>query len=240
MIQISNGIKEKELGELKSSFVSTASHQFRTPLAVIQSNTELLLMLADRSENKDIEKYTKVTGRIKGEIAKMTKLMDDVLILGKLTSGTLAYLPQELDLVQFCNAMIKQFNSIQMDGRILEFQLIGKPYNVILDSNLLTHALSNLISNAFKYSVGQDNPELTIFFKPKELIMSIKDYGIGIPKKETSNLFQPFFRAKNAMEIKGTGLGLSIAKEYIEINKGQISAKSILGEGSCFEIKFKH
>ncbi|MGY8927913.1 MAG: PAS domain-containing sensor histidine kinase, partial [Flavobacteriales bacterium] len=153
-------LKEIELGDLKSSFVSTASHQFRTPLAVIQSNTELLLMLADRSENKDIEKYTKVTGRIKGEIAKMTKLMDDVLILGKLTSGTLAYVPQELDLVQFCNAMVKQFNSIQMDGRILEFQLIGEPYNVILDSNLLTHALSNLISNAFKYSAEKNNPEL--------------------------------------------------------------------------------
>ncbi|MDB4091071.1 PAS domain-containing sensor histidine kinase [Crocinitomicaceae bacterium] len=232
-------LKEIELGDLKSSFVSTASHQFRTPLAVIQSNTELLLMLADRSENKDIEKYTKVTGRIKGEIAKMTKLMDDVLILGKLTSGTLAYVPQELDLVQFCNAMVKQFNSIQMDGRILEFQLIGEPYNVILDSNLLTHALSNLISNAFKYSAEKNNPELIISFKPTELVMSIKDYGIGIPEVEMPQLFNPFFRANNVIGIKGTGLGLSIAKEYTEINQGQIEAKSILGEGSCFDLTFK-
>ena len=232
-------LKEIELGDLKSSFVSTASNQFRTPLAVNQSNTELLLMLADRSENKDIEKYTKVTGRIKGEIAKMTKLMDDVLILGKLTSGTLAYVPQELDLVQFCNAMVKQFNSIQMDGRILEFQLIGEPYNVILDSNLLTHALSNLISNAFKYSAEKNNPELIISFKPTELVMSIKDYGIGIPEVEMPQLFNPFFRANNVIDIKGTGLGLSIAKEYTEINQGQIEAKSILGEGSCFDLTFK-
>ncbi len=232
-------LKEIELGDLKSSFVSTASHQFRTPLAVIQSNTELLLMLADRSENEDIEKYTKVTGRIKGEIAKMTKLMDDVLILGKLTSGTLTYAPQELDLVQFCNAMIKQFNSIQMDGRMMEFQLIGEPYNVILDSNLLTHALSNLISNAFKYSAEKNNPELIVYYKPTELVISIKDYGIGIPEAELPQLFNPFFRANNVIGIKGTGLGLSIAKEYTEINQGQIAAKSILGEGSCFDLTFK-
>ena len=232
-------VKEIELGDLKSSFVSTASHQFRTPLAVIQSNSELLLMLIDRSENKDIEKYHKITGRIKGEIAKMTTLMDDVLILGKLNSGTTNYLPQELDLVEFCNAMIKQFNSIQIDGRILEFQLIGEPYNVILDSNLLTHALSNFISNAFKYSAGKNNPELIVSFKTTELVISIKDYGIGIPEAEMPQLFNPFFRAGNTKQIKGTGLGLSIAKEYTEINKGQILAKSILGEGSYFEITFQ-
>ncbi len=239
-LKLTNSLaKEKELGMLKTSFVSMASHQFKTPLAIIQSNTELTDMLNNMEVKQEPEKYTKVTGRIKGEIAKMTKLMDDVLILGKLTSGTLTYAPQELDLVQFCNAMIKQFNSIQMDGRILEFQLIGEPCNVILDSNLLTHTLSNLISNAFKYSVGKDNPELRIHFNSKELILSIRDYGIGIPQEEQLHLFEPFFRADNAAEIKGTGLGLSIAKEYVEINKGTISVKSIEGKGSCFEITFK-
>ena len=86
--------------------------------------------------------------------------------------------------------------------------------------------------------LAKKSPELAIQFKPKELVLIIKDYGIGIPKEELSKLFQPFFRANNVTEIKGTGLGLSIAKEYIEINKGQIKAKSIKGEGSCFEIKF--
>ena len=127
---------------------------------------------------------------------------------------------------------------MQIDGRILEFQLFGEPYNAILDYNILAHALSNLISNAFKYSLGNKNPQLMLNFKPKKLIVSIKDYGIGIPEAEVSNLFQPFFRAKNAMQIKGTGLGLIIAKEYVGINKWQISFKSTLGEGSCFEITF--
>jgi signal transduction histidine kinase len=99
--------------------------------------------------------------------------------------------------------------------------------------------LENLISNAFKYSIGKSNPLLKVTFKPKELSIIVKDYGIGVPKAEIPSLFQPFFRAKNVTEIKGTGLGLSIAKEYFEINKGQIEVKSKLGKGSCFEMKFK-
>ena len=231
--------REKELGLLKSSFVTTASHQFRTPLAVIQSNTQLLEMFNKTGEKIEPEKYEKVTVRITEAIAKMTVLMDDVLVLGKLTSGIIQCDPQELDLVEFCKKLIKEFNSIQIDGRILEFQLIGEPYNVILDSNLLTHALSNFISNAFKYSAGKNNPELIVSFKTTELVISIKDYGIGIPEAEMPQLFNPFFRAGNTKQIKGTGLGLSIAKEYTEINKGQILAKSILGEGSYFEITFQ-
>jgi PAS domain S-box-containing protein len=231
--------REKELGKLKTSFVSTASHQFRTPLALIQSNAELLEMFASSVGKEELEKCKEVTGRIKGAIAKMTKLMNDVLVLGKLTTGDVNYAPQNIDLVDFCERLVKEFN-LSTDRRTINVVITGEPYNVHLDPKLLTHSLSNLISNAFKFSFGKENPELAIHFKPKELVLSIKDYGIGIPKSETLNLFQPFFRANNVTEIKGTGLGLSIAKEYIEINKGQIEAKSILGEGSCFEIKFEN
>ena len=232
-------LKEKELGDLKTSFVSTASHQFRTPLAIIQSNSELLLMLADRSENEDIEKYTKVTGRIKGEIAKMTTLMDDVLSLGKLTTGNVSYVPEDTDLVEFCEKLSEEYNDIQLDGRSIIFSTKGEAYKVHLDHKLLTHALSNLISNAFKYSAEKESPQLNIHFKPTEVVLSVKDYGIGMTEEEQLHIFVPFFRSDNVTEIQGTGLGLSIAKEYTEINKGQIVAKSILGEGSCFEITFQ-
>ncbi|MFT6138159.1 MAG: signal transduction histidine kinase [Salibacteraceae bacterium] len=230
---------EKELSLLKNRFVSTVSHQFRTPLAVIQSNVGILEMFADKKSKEEFEKHRKVNSRITGAIAKMTSLMDDVLILGKLTSGHVSCKQQEFDLVEFCNELIERFNSIQGDGRILNFKILGEPCNVFLDPKLLTHSLSNLLSNAFKYSFGKKNPELVIDFSKKELVISIKDYGIGIPKTEISNLFQPFFRANNVTEIKGTGLGLSITKEYVEINKGRIAVQSILGEGSCFKISFK-
>ena len=231
-------LKEKELGDLKTSFVSTASHQFRTPLAAIQANSELLQMLADNMDEEASKRFRKITGRITGEIGKMTELMDDVLILGKLTSGNVEYKPQELNLVDFCKKLSKEFDDVQHDERSIQIQTNGEPYSVYLDAKLLTHSLSNLFSNAFKYSLDSKNPELVISFEPKEFILVVKDYGIGIPKEELSKLFQPFFRANNVTEIKGTGLGLSIAREYIEINRGKITAKSIVGQGSSFEINF--
>ena len=231
--------KEKELGLLKTSFVSMASHQFKTPLAVIQSNAELFEMLASSGKIIEPEKYAKVTTRILAAIASMTNLIDEVLVLGKVTSGNVAYTPENLDLVDFCEKLTEEFNTIQADGRSLDFVKEGEACDVWLDPILLNHSLSNLISNAFKYSAGKENPKLSIHFKPTEVVLSVKDYGLGIPEEEQLKLFTPFFRANNAVDIKGSGLGLNIAKEYVEVNKGKISAKSILGEGSCFEITFK-
>jgi signal transduction histidine kinase len=231
--------REKELGKLKSSFVSLASHQFRTPLAIIQSNAELLEMLNNTGVKQEPEKYAKVTSRITAAIAKMTSLMDDVLTLGKLNSGSVRYTPEDIDLVDFCEKLTEEFNLIQEDGRVLDFDTVGEANNRELDPKLLSHSLNNLISNAFKYSVGKENPQLSIHFKPTEVVLSVKDFGLGISEMEQIHLFEPFFRADNVTEIQGTGLGLSIAKEYVEANKGQISATSVLGEGSCFEMTFK-
>jgi signal transduction histidine kinase len=231
--------REKELGQLKTSFVSMASHQFKTPLSVIQFNAELYEMLASSGKIIKPEKYAKVTARIAVAITSMNNLIDEVLLLGNVTSGIITYTPENLDLVGFCEKMAKEFNLIQQDNRILDLVIDGEAYDVSLDPKLLDHSLSNLISNAFKYSVGKKNPQLIIHFNPTEVVLSVKDFGLGIPEKEQSKLFTPFFRANNTIGIKGSGLGLKIAKEYVEINKGQISAKSTLGEGSCFEITFK-
>ena len=232
-------IKEQELGKLKTNFVSTASHQFRTPLAAIQSNSELLHILSKDINQETSKRYKKVTDRITGEIGKMTELMDDVLILGKLTSGNVDFKPQEIDLVHFCKKLVQEFNDMQTDGRNMDFVIEGEPYSVYLDPRLLTHSLSNLFSNAFKYSLGKENPKLTVFYRLKEFQLTIEDCGIGIPKGEMPSLFQPFFRANNVTEIKGTGLGLSIAQEYIEVNKGRLTASSTEEIGSSFKISFK-
>ena len=231
--------REKELGQLKTSFVSMASHQFKTPLAIIQSNAELYEMLANTGKKIEPEKIVKISRRITDGIEIMSNLINEVLVLGKATSGNVVYKPENVDLLSLCDSLSKEFNLMQQDGRTLDFKVTGEPYKIQLDPKLLTHSLSNLISNAFKYSIGKKNPKLSIHFKPTQLVLSIEDYGLGIPKEEQLNLFQPFFRADNVAEIQGTGLGLNIAKEYVEINQGKISAKSTLGEGSCFEITFK-
>jgi signal transduction histidine kinase len=185
-------------------------------------------MLASSGKIIEPEKYTKLTTRIVLAVASMTNLIDEVLILGNVTSGEVFYTPEDLDLIGFCEKLAKEFNLIQRDGRVLDFVTTGEPYKPKLDPKLLVHSLSNLISNAFKYSAGKENPKLSIHFKPTEVVLSVKDFGLGIPEEEQLKLFTPF-----------SGLGLNIAKEYVEINKGQISAKSTLGEGSCFEITFK-
>ena len=229
---------EKELSNLKTSFISTASHQFRTPLAVIQSNVELLEMFNEKGEPIDNEKYSKVTGRITTAICKMTDLMNDVLTLGKLNSGHVSYFPENVDLVKFSQELVGEFNPVQMDGRNIKLVVEGKPHLVKLDPKLLNHSLSNLVSNAFKYSEGREDPQLILYFRPKEVAIVVKDFGLGISDEEQLHLFEPFFRSENVSEIEGTGLGLNIAKEYVEVNKGTIIAKSILGEGSSFEITF--
>ena len=231
--------REKELGQLKTSFVSMASHQFKTPLAIIQSNAELYEILATKGKKIEPEKIVKITKRIKDGIGTMSNLINEVLVLGKATSGNVVYRPENVDLLDLCGSLSKEFNLMQQDGRTLDFKIMGEPYKFQLDPKLLIHSLSNLLSNAFKYSIGKKNPKLSLHFKSTELVLSVKDYGLGIAEEEQVHLFQPFFRADNVSEIQGTGLGLNISKEYVQVNKGQITATSTLGEGSCFEITFK-
>ena len=135
----------------------------------------------------------------------------------------------------------KNLNAVQQDGRHIRFCFrVENLYQAMhLDAKLLEHTLSNLISNAFKYSAGKENPELRIHYKPTEVVISDKRLrGMGFLKGSEKHLFEPFFRAENVSEIQGTGLGLSIAKEYVEVNKGNIVVKSTLGKGSTFEITF--
>ena len=231
--------KEIELSQLKSSFVSTASHQFRTPLSAIQSNSDLLDMLVKGMDDDLQERFSKVTSRIKLEVVKMTNLMNDVLILGKSASETNPYHPERLDLIPFCNQIVDEYNEAQTDGRSLEFEVLGDSYDSFLDPQLLNHSLTNLVDNAFKYSKGRKNPELTLSFNAAEISFRIKDYGIGIPEYDLGKMFQPFFRAENVTAIEGTGLGLSIAKEFVNKNKGEITISSIEGEGCDIEMIYK-
>ena len=229
--------KEKELGELKSRFVSTASHQFRTPLAIIKSNSELLDMIAEQSNLSLRPKLTKATGRIQSEITRMTDLMDDVLILGKITSKSMTVDKQPCDLTKLCMQLALQFNSLQQDGRKVDFTFVGESRLIELDTKLISHALGNLLSNAFKYS-QEGNPGLRLNYGKSSINITISDLGIGIPENELGNLFQPFHRAENVKDIAGTGLGLAIVKDYIEMNEGRIKVKSRLGIGTEFELCF--
>jgi signal transduction histidine kinase len=230
--------EEKQLGELRSRFISTASHQFRTPLAVIQANSELLQMLATKSDGDLFSTMQKSTYRISGEIKRITDVVDQLLTAGKSSHGAIPYRPQLTDVVEICTDMVQLFSGIQDDGRELAFKLFGEQREVESDPNLLNHILLNLLNNAFKYSKGCENPELSVTFEPNRLIISVKDYGIGIPDSEIPHLFQPFFRATNVQDVNGTGLGLNIAQEYSKLNKGVLSVQSEQGKMTIFTVVF--
>ncbi|MFT6983274.1 MAG: PAS domain S-box-containing protein [Crocinitomicaceae bacterium] len=231
--------KEKTLSDLKSRFVSTASHQFRTPLTVIQSNMGILSMQIDLIDDAIKPAFEKANSRIATQIGRMTTMMNDVLILGKINAGSIVLVLEPINLVELCREIIDSYNEIQEDHREMIFTLLGEPSTLNLDSGLISHAISNFVSNAFKYSLDRQGPEMKLVFNDDSIKLFIIDHGIGIPKGDLTNLFEPFYRASNVVEITGTGLGTSIAKEYVELNNGTIQIKSTIDKGSTFILTFK-
>jgi PAS domain S-box-containing protein len=231
--------KEKELGELKSRFVSTASHQFRTPLTVIKASLGVLDIQKEHLDERFKKAFEEVYDRVGLQIKKMTNLMDEVLILSKISNGAMQPCLESLDLIAHCSELVSNHDEIQEDGRKMIISVHGEPHNVLLDVKLMEHALSNLISNAFKYSAGRPAPSLSLDFGENDLKLSITDKGVGIPDREVSVIFEPFYRASNAVHVSGTGLGTAIAKEYIELLGGKISVESQENVGSTFTITLK-
>ena len=232
--------KEKQVNELKTQFVSMASHQFRTPLSVIRANMELLEMLKSEISDKAIAKAERVISRIQGEIKRLTSMIDDVLILGQLDASKTPFNPKLNNLVELCEQIIEEEFDAENDGRKAIFKINGTPKWVWFDENLLFNAITNLVSNAFKYSKGTPNPIIELKFEKTAVTIAIIDFGIGIESDELPNLFQSFYRSKHVLDIEGTGLGLVIAKEFVEINGGTIHVESKKNKGSKFVIKLPY
>ena len=229
--------KEKELSELKSRFVSTASHQFRTPLTVIQSSIGLLEMQMEGLPEKLKGSIEKTSQRVNNQIDRMTSLMNDILILGKIEARSVELHPEKTDVISILQRICTEFNSIQKDKREIFIRVIGKREEIFTDALLLEHIMMNLVSNAFKYSQGAKSPELVVEFNPDVLVIKVQDYGIGISEKDLNGLFEPFFRGGNSVGISGTGLGTAIVQEYTNILGGTIEVSSELNKGSLFTLK---
>lgn len=224
--------REKELTELKSNFVSMASHQFRTPLTVIYSNIELIESYASKLDDKSLERFTIFASRIKGEIDRMTELMNNILLFGRYNAQELSVNLKPVELSALIDRVLETYFSNQPDGRKIIFDNKDVRKIVALDELLFIYILTNIISNAFKYSVGKPNPELEIVYKENEIDILVKDYGIGVPPDEKSKLFSSFYRASNTSTIQGSGLGLVIAKQFTELHQGTIKIDSELDKGT--------
>ena len=224
--------KEKELTEMKSNFVAMASHQFRTPLTIIYTNMELIESYATKLDLNISNKITSLSTRIKGEIDRISDLMNNILLFGRYNANELVLNSKPIVLSSLVNQVTNTYFDSQPDGRHLVIKGNEVKKMVNLDEVLFTYILTNILSNAFKYSVGAQNPELEINFKKTEVELTIKDFGIGIPEEDKSKLFSSFYRASNTETIQGSGLGLIVAKQFIELHNGKIEIYSKLNKGT--------
>ena len=222
--------KEKELGVLKSRFVSMASHEFRTPLSSILSSAELLGMYI---EARKFDKTDKNINRIKNSVRNLTGILNDFLSLEKLEAGKVEVQTTTINLAEYLEELSEEIKPILRPNQKLLLET-HQQTAIETDPYLLKNILINLISNAIKYSPKGQDVTLEIIKAKKQLIFKIIDRGIGIPPEDKQHMFTRFFRASNVETIKGTGLGLTIVKRYLDLVGGDMGFESKYGKGSTF------
>ncbi|MGK0449003.1 MAG: signal transduction histidine kinase, partial [Polaribacter sp.] len=231
-------LKEKELNELKSRFVATTSHEFRTPLSAINFAAGSIKKYWAKMEPGMVEKKLQ---KIENQVKYMTKLLDNILAAGKAEATKTVYNPIYINLGEFINEIIEEIDdSFEKSHEIVVIDTKGlKNATIFIDEKLGRNIFINIISNAIKFSPDADKITLELSSEKEFTLISVTDYGIGIPKVDHATIFKPFTRGKNVDLIQGTGLGLSIVKDAIDTLKGKIIINSAPGKGSTFTVKIK-
>jgi len=228
--------KEKELNELKSRFVSTASHEFRTPLSAI--NFAAGSMKKYWSKMEPIMIANKLD-KIENQVLHMTKLLDDVLFVGQTEAGEMRNRPLNLNIEKFISEIIEEL--YESSRKSHEIELIDKEAlisnDIYIDEKLGRNIFINLLSNAIKFSPESDKVVVELSSEKDYIIISVTDFGIGIPETELKSIFMPFIRGENVNLIQGTGLGLSIVKEAVDLIGGELLVNSTEGKETTFMVK---
>lgn len=227
--------KEKELNELKSRFVSMASHEFRTPLATVLSSLSLVAKYGEKGEK---DKQAKHMDRIKTSITHLTDILNDMLSISKLEEGVISVSRENFDVKEFVIELIREMRPVCKPGQTIQYTHNGEETIVFLDKKIIRHIVFNLVSNAIKFSPEGKPIDVTTEISNGRIIFSVSDSGIGISKEDQKHLFERFFRGQNASNIQGTGLGLNIVARYVEILDGAVECESVLGEGTTFKVTF--
>jgi PAS domain S-box-containing protein len=225
--------RERELNELKSKFVSIASHEFRTPLSSVLSSASLI---GQYTERKEVDKIKKHVLRIKSSVNHLTSILNDFLSLGKLEEGKIDVVKEEIHLPEFLLEICEEITPTLKAGQELKLSCNGDVQRIHSDSRILRNILFNLLSNASKYSEINKPIYIECNGTADGATFILRDEGIGIPEGDQKHMFDRFFRASNAGNVQGTGLGLNIVKRYTELLNGSISFESEYGKGSSFTV----
>ena len=227
--------KEKELGDLKSRFVSMASHEFRTPLSTILSSASLLAKYTLTDEQ---EKRTKHIDRIKSSVTNLTNILNDFLSIGKIEDGKIQANYSVFNIKDFISSICTELSATARLSQRLVVEHIGNAL-VTMDESLLRNIIYNLLSNALKFTGEHAIVKIDSIANEEGFTLTVSDNGIGISESDQQHLFERFFRASNATNIQGTGLGLHIVAKYVELMNGTITFQSELEKGTSFTISFK-
>jgi len=222
--------KERELNELKTRFVSMASHEFRTPLTTMLTS---LSLVTKYGENNDKTSQAKHVGKIKGSIHNLTDILNDFLSVSKLEEGKIENLPEKINIQTYISEIIYEMEFLAVNNQIIQYKHDGETIGN-LDKKLLKNILFNLISNAIKFSPEGGIIDIKSCIEDSKFKISVQDHGIGISKDDQKHLFERFFRGHNATHIQGTGLGLSIIAKYAELMNGTIDFESQENIGTTF------
>lgn len=227
--------KEKELNELKSRFISMASHEFRTPLTTILSSTALLKRYSEADQQEKREKHLQ---RITSSVKHLTGILNDFLSISKIEEGRIQINPVESNLITLCEEVQEDFEGLLKEDQQIVVTASVQEINVVTDKHVVKSVLLNLLSNASKYSPEGTTITMHCEDNGETVSVAIRDRGMGIPESEQKHLFTRFFRASNATNIQGTGLGLNIVTGYLNMLRGDITFESVQEQGSTFTVTF--
>jgi PAS domain S-box-containing protein len=224
--------KERQLNEIKSRFVSMASHEFRTPLSTVLSSASLLAKYTREDEQ---DRRNKHIARIKTAVKNLNDILEDFLSLGKLDEGKVQLAPSPFELNQFIEETIEDVKGLLKPNQSIYYNHNGAN-TIQSDKKLLKNVLLNLISNAIKFSEENTTVNINSNVLDGTATITIADQGLGISEEDQQHLFSSFFRGANVINIQGTGLGLHIVKRYLELMNGSVALKSKIKEGTTFTI----
>lgn len=226
--------REKELSQLKSNFVSMVSHEFRTPLGIIQSSAELLREFYQKMQPGQREEQLESIAR---NTCRMAGMMEGVLVLSRLDAGKLDFHPAALDLNLFCRRVVDEVLSATNRRCAIELTVNAVPVESQADEQLLGHIFTNLLSNAVKYSEPGAMVGLTVERDGQDAVCAVRDRGIGISVEDQRRLFKAFSRGSNVGTRPGTGLGLLLVKRCVELHGGRVKVDSKVGEGTTVMVR---
>lgn len=230
----------KELSELRSRVVTMICHEFRNPL----NNILLSVSSLERYEAQlTPDQKTKYLSGIQDNVERMTQMIDAILIIGQVAAKGIEVQLTQFDLIPFCRELVTEVcltvtGTCQENGKSehIQFSSRCKRLNVMLDQRLLRSILTNILTNALRYSPESRNIQFKVLKQKSQVIFHIADQGIGIPPEDLPYLFEPFHRGRNVSNIAGTGLGLHIVKRFVDLQGGHIEVSSQVSQGTTFQV----